>query len=139
MTVGGIILCVSLTLIFAICIVYGFACIIDDGDMLKGLSIIIIFIVGIVGVWIGGNWYYNHTERGKRAMKSQESNFNGGITREVNVYDMNGDVIVTYRGKFDVEHDADKVLFDDESGKRHIIYYTTGTITVDEISEELEK
>ena len=24
------------------------------------------------------------------------------------------------------------ILFDDEEGKRHIIYYTTGTITVDE-------
>ena len=139
MTLGGIVLCVMLTLLFAIGIVYGFICVIDDGDLLKGLLIIIILSACIAGIWIGGNWYYNHTERGKRAMKSQESNFNGGITREVRVYDMNGDVIVTYRGKFDVEHDADKVLFDDENGQRHIIYYTTGTITVDEIQEESER
>lgn len=139
MTIFGIVVCIILTIVIGIGVVYGFECIFDDKDYTKGILLIIVFGAMIAGVWITGHWYYNSTERGKRAMKSQESNLNGGITREVKVYDMEGDVIVTYRGKFDVEHDADKVMFDDENGQRHIIYYTTGTITVDEIQEESEK
>lgn len=27
---------------------------------------------------------------------------------------------------------CDRILFDDEQGKRHVIYYPTGTVTVDE-------
>lgn len=66
-------------------------------------------------------------------MKDQQSNLNGGIERVVSVYDIDGDLIVQYSGKFDIETDRESyILFDDEQGKRHIIYYTTGTIIVDE-------
>ena len=50
-----------------------------------------------------------------------------------------GDEIATYKGKFDVEENADagivKVKFD-LNGERHIIYGSTGTIVIDEIPEE---
>ena len=82
---------------------------------------------------IGGTfWYYNSTESGKRAIKDWQSNTTGGITRTVTVYDINGKEIAKYEGKFDVEYDAERIKFDDEEGKRHIIYYTTGTIIIDE-------
>ena len=80
-------------------------------------------------------WWQLNSESGKRALKTQQSNLHGGITRRVTVYDMDGDEIARYEGKFDVEHTDDRIIFDDENGKRHIVYYTTGTITVDEVAK----
>ena len=77
-------------------------------------------------------WYFGSTEKGKRAMKTQESNFNGGIERTVKVYDIKGDIIAEYEGKFDVDYNESRIIFDDERGKRHIIYYKTATIVIDE-------
>ena len=80
-------------------------------------------------------WYYNNTESGKRAFKTQESNFEGGIKRSVIVYDAIGNKLQTYEGKFDVDFDGDeqRILFDDENGMRHVIYFKSGTIIVEEI------
>jgi hypothetical protein len=78
-------------------------------------------------------WYFGGTEKGKRAMKSQESNFNGGIERTVKVYDIKGEIIAEYEGKFDVDYNESRIIFDDENGKRHIIYYNTATVVIDEI------
>lgn len=78
-------------------------------------------------------WYQTNTEAGKRALKDEQSNLHGGITRTVEVYDVNGQMIKTYEGRFDIETDKDNyILFDDEDGNRHIIYFTTGTIIIDE-------
>lgn len=82
---------------------------------------------------IGMLWYYGNSEWGRRALKSQRSNLEGGITREVKVYDVTGNLIQKYSGKFDIEYDDDRILFDDEDGKRHTIYYPTGTVIVDEV------
>ena len=73
-----------------------------------------------------------NTEAGARALKDQQSNFNAGIERVVKVYDVNGELIEQYEGRFDVETTSSYVLFDDENNKRHMIYYTTGTIIIDE-------
>ena len=100
-----------------------------------------ITIGGLIGVIIslfllmGMHWYYGNTQSGARAMKSQESNFNNGIQRKVTVFDMEGDVIAEYEGRFDIEYDDDRILFDDENGLRHIIYYPTGTVLVDEVGQ----
>ena len=98
-------------------------------------------IGGLIGVIIsificlGMFWYYDNTQSGARAMKSQESNFNNGIQRKVTVFDVEGDVIAEYEGRFDIEYDDDRILFDDENGLRHIIYYPTGTVLVDEVGQ----
>lgn len=76
-------------------------------------------------------WLYG-TESGKRAIKDTKSNLSGGIERIVTVYDIYGEPIKEYSGKFDIEYDSDRIKFDDENGKRHIIYYTTGTVIIDE-------
>ena len=73
------------------------------------------------------------TEEGRRSIKDFESNVGGGIERIVKVYDMEGDLIASYQGRFDVAYDSSRIVFDDENGKRHIIYYTTGTVIIDEI------
>lgn len=108
-----------------------------DSDSLS--AGIITFLVGIIitGVIVGGElWYYNNSESGKRALKTQKSNYTGGITREVKIYDVNGKVIREYKGKFDIEYDDDRILFDDEKGNRHVIYYTTGTVIIDELKNK---
>lgn len=129
MTIGGWIgfLCVVLVVV----LLGGFIFLISEttsGKMLcVGGSLAVIFIT------FGGMlFYYNATASGKRAFKSQKSELENGIERVVTVYDMEGDVIKVYDGKFDITYDNDRILFDDEQGKRHVIYYPTGTVTVDE-------
>lgn len=133
MTVGGWIVFI----VFAVAIIasgLGLAATIDK----KSITICITAIAAIlvIALFFGMRWYYNNTESGKRAIKSQESNFNAGIERRVEVYDMEGDLIKEYEGKFDVTYDDDRILFDDENGKRHVIYYSTGTVVIDELGEE---
>lgn len=89
-----------------------------------------VLTVAISAIFI---WYRMTSASGRRVLKDQQSNLNGGIERVVSVYDIDGDLIAQYSGKFDIETDRESyILFDDEQGKRHIIYYTTGTIIVDE-------
>ena len=77
-------------------------------------------------------WYFGSTEKGKRAMKTQKSNLNGGIERAVKVYDINGEIVAEYEGKFDVDYNQSRIIFDDENGKRHVIYYSVATVIIDE-------
>lgn len=132
MTIGTIILCSVLALCLLILGVVIAVC----AESIPGKILGIIVCIAIaVGIWVAGWFYCTHTEDGKRALKTQQSNFGGGIERRVTVYDIEGDVIAEYRGKFDVEYDNDRILFDDENGMRHIIYYPTGNVIIDEIGE----
>ena len=50
-----------------------------------------------------------------------------------------GDLIHEYTGKFDIEfNDNERILFDDENGNRHVIYFKTGTVIVDEVDDEVD-
>ena len=133
MTIGGWIACGLIALFIVFCGALLSMWVWEDH---KGASIVALVLTVIFTIvpFIVGFWYYNNTESGMRAMKDQESNFGDGINRVVTVYDVNGNVIATYEGRFDIETDKDSyILFDDEDGYRHVIYYTTGTITIDEI------
>lgn len=101
-----------------------------DSNMVSVLSVVAFCLCFIL--FLAMHWYFNNTATGRRAYKSQESNFNNGIDRVVRVYDVNGQLITEYEGKFDITYDNDRILFDDQNGKRHVIYYPTGTVTVDE-------
>lgn len=83
-------------------------------------------------------WSLYFTENGKRAQKTFESNIHGGLYRIVKVYDVKGDQLCEYKGKFDVEETytegITKIKFD-LNGERHIIYCSTGTVIIDEISK----
>ena len=129
MTVGGWILFIIIAFsIFLLC--FGTALGVNEkiGYVIATIiSVLLIFAIGL-----GMHWYYNNTASGKRAFKSQESNFKDGIERTVKVYDVNGQLITEYDGKFDITYDNDRILFDDEKGKRHVIYYPTGTVIIDE-------
>ena len=130
MTVGGWILFV----VVAVCIFCGamMIAIYKDAKIVGFITAFVISAVLIIGLFALMHWYFNSTASGKRAFKTQESNFGDGVERIVRVYDMEGDLIESYDGKFDITYDDDRVLFDDEKGKRHIIYYPTGTVLIDE-------
>lgn len=111
--------------------------VIDDPDKWWICRVItsILCVIGIVLIFYGFHWYCNNTESGKRAMKSQEINFNNNIEREVKVYDINGELVESYRGRFDVSYTDERIMFDDEQGHRHIIYFKTGMVTVNDVQE----
>lgn len=94
-----------------------------------GLIIASVLLLVLLG---GASWYLNATEPGQRLQKSWQSETGDGLQRTITVYDVQGDIIKTYTGKFDVDYDANRIIFDDGHGKRHMIYYTTGTVTIDE-------
>lgn len=130
MTIGAIIVCILITIILV-----GFCSfLVGEGEPTILGAIIGLLISALL--WGGCFFFYNHTEKGKRAMKSQDANLNGGITRQVLVYDMDGDLIAEYTGKFDVDYSDERIMFDDENGQRHIIYFKSGTVVVDEIEKE---
>lgn len=127
MTVGGIIFCV-------ICSIFAFFLCTTIGSGTNHLVGVLVFVLLLVGIWGGTYWYYNNTASGARAFKDQQSEFNNGIDRHIVVKDYSGGIIAEYEGKMDIETDNETyVLFDDEEGKRHIIYNTTGFILIDEI------
>ena len=133
MTIGGIILFGILTLFI---ILFGIWTAVSF-DSKKATAITAIgSTILIIAMWFGGIWYYTSTESGKRAVKSQDSNIHGGIEREVIVYDMDGDEIERFRGRFDVDYSDERIMFDDENGNRHVIYFKSGTVIVNEIGGE---
>lgn len=58
----------------------------------------------------------------KRSIKSMMSDYTGGLNRTITLYDYNGNEIKSWTGKFDVDDNESRVFFDDENGKRVIIY-----------------
>lgn len=127
MTIGAIIADILLIIVALTIILICFS-----EDKVYGLISIIICLI-LISVIVGFQiWYYSNTADGNRALKTQESRLNNGIERTVIVYDVNGQVIQKYEGKFDVTYDDNRILFDDENGKRHTVYYSTGTVVIDE-------
>lgn len=129
MTIGGWVIFI------AIAITLGFVFFALEFE--EGKSIVIYLLITAIllfGVYKGMTWWYSSTESGKRAMKTQESNFEGGIRRNIKVYDAIGNMLQEFEGTFDVDFNADdrRVLFDDENGKRHLIYFNSGTVIVEE-------
>lgn len=136
MTIGGWIVFVVLAIVIVmLCILLGaFA---GEG---KGAVVgLVVAIPLIIGLYAGMHWYYTNTEDGKRAFKTQESNFNGGIRRHVSVYDAVGNLLQEWDGTFDVDFSGDeqRILFDDENGFRHVIYFKTGTVIVEETENDI--
>ena len=129
MTVGG---WIAFVVIAALIIGFAQYVVIDElnGTKFKTLLISCVVVVGILCVML---FYYNGTAMGKRAFKTQESELNDGIYRTVRVYSMDGQLIQEYNGKFDVDYDDNRIIVDDDHDKRHIIYYPTGTVIIDEV------
>ena len=132
MTIGSIVLIAVVAGLGLLAGWFLIACAVSDESPATAVFGVLAIVVA-AAICFGIGWWQLNTESGKRAFKDQQSNLPGGIERTVTVYDINGNVIKEYSGKFDVETDRESyILFDDEDGNRHMIYYTTGTIIVDE-------
>ena len=132
MTISAWVVFIITALMIIILSILSFNYFMDEHGTWTGLAVSVILSLIILG---GMLWYYNNTASGSRALKTQQSNLGNGIKRKVEVYDATGNLIKEYTGKFDIEYDDDRILFDDENGLRHIIYYPTGTVIIDEIGE----
>ena len=133
LTIGGWTLFIIVeTIIISLALWIGMSVISSTKATIISLFIGLVLSAGTLWTF---NWYYTNTATGTRAVKTQKSELLNGIERTVTVYDMEGDIIKTYEGKFDVTYDNDRILFDDEQGLRHIIYYPTGTVIVDEVGQ----
>ena len=130
MTIGSIIFIVigGIVLISGIALsIYAFCA----EDISFGIGILIASLI-LAAVCIVSPIVYMQTESGQRALNDQKSNFGDGIERTVTVYDINGEIIEQYSGKFDVETTSEYIIFDDENDKRHMIYFTTGNVIITE-------
>lgn len=129
MTIGGYVLFGSIAAAVMGCGIY-IARVQDEGKA-KAVTVIISIVLCAIlfGVML---FYYQHTARGVRSLKDQESNLNKGVERVVRVYDIHGEEIQRYEGKFDIQYDETRILFDDQANHRHTIYPGAGTVIIDE-------
>ena len=80
-----------------------------------GLGILFVFLIMLFFMFL----FPSST---KRSIKSMVSDYSGGLNRTITLYDYNGNEIKSWTGKFDVDDNESRVFFDDEEGKRVIIY-----------------
>lgn len=100
---------------------------VDERSIASGIfgGVCIVLTLVICGVVM---WWCANSESGKRALKEQQSDLNGGLERTVTLYSYNGDEIKSWSGKFDVSSSETETYFDID-GKRVIIH---GGIVVNE-------
>ena len=90
-----------------------------------GAVFLILWLIGMI-------WWFQNTASGQRKIKSQQSNFDRGLVRTVKVFDAIGNTLYEYDGKLDISYEDERILFDDENGKRHVIYFKSGTVIIEE-------
>ena len=94
----------------------------------KKILIIILMIAAI----IAGFFAMSGCASVRRLGKTISSDFKNGLQREIIVYDAVGNELFRQTGKFDVDYSEERVLYDDEQGNRHVIYFKTGTVVINE-------
>ena len=125
MTISGAVLCVLLIALIILAVFLFCAC--CESTTAKAVWISVGIVLCLVTV-PGFLFYYNGTESGKRAIKTEKSNLSGGINRTVTVYDYNGNQIDSWTGIFDVTNSEYETYFDID-GKRVVIH---GGIVINE-------
>ena len=99
-------------------------------------TVITILLIVIFVLILMSCWYLTFTECVRRKVKYFTGHVSGVITRHVRVYDFSGGLLEEYKGTFDIETTNDKyILFDDENNLRHIIYFTTRRVIIDELGQ----
>jgi len=93
-----------------------------------------ITVLLVAGWWICLAWCQQGLSSGASVKKLQNSGFTQGVEKIITVYDTDGDVLEQYRGKFDLEYGDECITFNDIGGNRHLISYSSGTVTVHEVS-----
>lgn len=118
--------------------IYGLNDVYNFGTFHKVMIIIVSFaMVFLLIAGVLGTTKLTKTESFKRFTKSIDSEFKGGIEREIIVHLENGDVIYHEKGKFDVEHSEERIKWVNEKDELQIIYLgRTSTAVVREIVNE---
>lgn len=117
MTIGGwIFFGILAVTIIGFCVAA--ACDLDSAAAKACAIIVGMILIAALGAVF--HWYFNGTAAGQRALKSQESNLDGGLSRTVTVYSYSGDEIASWSGKFDVTENDQETWFDID-GRRVII------------------
>ena len=94
---------------------------------------LVIFICVFIAIIITGIYVMSGCASVRRSFKTISSNFGNGLQREILVYDAVGNELFRQSGKFDIEYADERILYDDEQGNRHVIYFKTGTVIVNEL------
>lgn len=89
-------------------------------------------VVAVLAFVLSGISLFCSCASTERMKKNMDSEFNGGLNRELIVYSATGEEVWRFSGKFDIEYVSGRILFDDENGKRHTIYFQNGTVVVNE-------
>lgn len=103
---------------------------VEERSVLAGILAGVCVVITIAAC-TGMSWLFTNSESGKRALKEQESDLNGGLNRTVTLYSYDGEEIRSWTGKFDVSSSETETYFDID-GKRVIIH---GGIVVNEEGE----
>lgn len=106
-----------------------------DYNISKRIKIGIISTAAVVGIG-AAIYFYSQTAGCSRQVKTIQSSFDDGLIRIAYVYSMDGELLSVYAGKFDIDYDQNRIVFDDEYDKRHQIFTNSGTVITDEINEE---
>lgn len=95
-----------------------------DGDTRRIALYILFGFIFIAAIWGRTTWYFSNTTSDTHALHNQQSELSNGCEQTITVMEANGNVVYSYSGKIVMETDneTDYILFDDESGERHIIY-----------------
>jgi hypothetical protein len=102
----------------------------------RSRNIRIAVAVAVLVVIVAISIFAFNTAGGKRTLKSWSSSISNGIEREIIVYDAVGNELYRQQGKFDIDYESERILYDDEKGLRHTIYFKDGIIIVNEISKD---
>lgn len=117
----------------ALMVIVGAAWVWTDVDTASGKALVgLIAALLIFGMLAGFRLYFKNTASGQRALKTQESNFGGGLNRVVEVYSYDGDLIKSWSGEFDVTENDQETFFDID-GRQVIIQ--GGIIINEEVKE----
>lgn len=96
----------------------------------------LITVVIIIAIIVVGGYFKMNSASYRRWQKDIFSDYNNGLQREIIVYGVTDEVLYTYTGKFDIlnkDSSGNVLIFEDENGKRHNIYLTTGNVIVNEL------
>lgn len=85
---------------------------------MKNKIIKIVLIVTLLAAFI----FSGCTASCSRAMKSCNSDLNGGLDRIVNVYSYDGELIATYEGLIDIDNNTNGSVMFDLNGRRYVYY-----------------
>lgn len=68
-----------------------------------------------------------------RIGKNVKSEVDNGLKREIKVYNVDGKVIFSQKGKFDIKYEDHDLQYVDSHNLKHNIYIGSGTVVVDEL------